>query len=148
MVHSAADRLVQGFSAQDLEIVEEEKELDDDQDGGNDHSSVIHVVLNNEPNQKDWSNQEKNGSNQRDDLFQLVWREAEDVEDEQDNVDNDKDEVQAWSVSNTPFTEARTSTDPRSTKDSTDDEPNDDLSDLDHTSVGRQISRVNVGHFD
>jgi len=27
MVHSAADRLVQGFSAQDLEIVEEEKEL-------------------------------------------------------------------------------------------------------------------------
>ena len=142
-----ARHLVEGLAAQDLQVVEEEQELHDDQDGGNDQSGVLDAVLNDVPDQKDRSDQEENGGHERNDLLQLVGSQRQEVQDKDNNVDDHEDKVQAGGEAKTSLTEARTTTDPAGAQDARDDESDNDLGDLDDAAVSGQVAGIDVGHF-
>jgi len=86
---------VEGLSAQDLVIVEEEQELHYSQNGGNDRSGMVNVVFDDEPDEQNRGDQEQDGSDHCVDLFQVVRGQREEVEDEQNDVDNNANKVQS-----------------------------------------------------
>lgn len=86
--------LIGRFSAKDLEVIQEQNELDDDQDGCDNQASVVDTVAEYEPDQQARGNQEENGSYQGNDLFQLVRSERQKVQDKEDYVHNHEDKIQ------------------------------------------------------
>lgn len=75
-----------------------QNELNHDQHNRNDEADVVVVLLDDQPDHKDGSDQEQDGTDQGDDLLQAVVGQRKDVEDEDHNVDNDKNEVEAGGV--------------------------------------------------
>jgi len=120
--------------------------LDTNEDSGDDETGVVVVVLDDDPDQEDGGDQEKNRADKRIDLLQLVRCKSHEVEDEQHNVDDDANEVQAGGESDTSFAETRTSSDPSSAQNARDDESDDDLGDLDNAAVGRKVAGVDGSH--
>jgi len=141
--------LVASFSAKNFQIVKVQHELDDDQNSGDDQLGVVSVVSEDEPDHQDGSNQEEDSSDQRGDLLELVAGESQEVQDEQNDVDDHEHEVETRGEPSATFMEAGRSAEPvtASAQDPRDDESDDDLSDLDDTTVGRQVSSIDVSHF-
>ena len=98
--------LVGGFSLEDLDIPEEEKHLDEEQDRGDDSGGVPVVMLDHVPEVETGSDGEEDSGHQGVDTLELPDGEVEEVQDEENNVDHYDNKVKTGDESETSFREA------------------------------------------
>ena len=139
-------RLVGDLSLQDLQIVQEQNEQHANQDRSSDETLGLDVVLNQPPDQQDDCDQKQNGADHGIQTLQLVDGQIEEVQKEENDVDDQDHKVQTGSKAQTSFAEARAASVPLVAEQRADNDADDDLEDLDDSTVGGQVASVESSH--